>query len=232
MMVAYVAIVGQAVPSAAAHVITAAIVSAPAGILLARIMIPEPPEAERAPAEYSSALKYDSSLDAVLVGIQDGLQLVLNVGATLLVTVALVALLNSLFGLLPAFGGQPVTVQRLLGGLFAPLAWSLGVPWKESGICGFLLGAKLVLTEAVAFIELGKSATLLDARTRILMTYALCGFANLASVGIIVAGFTVLMPGRRREIHALIWKALLAGFLATCLTASLVGVMPRELFGL
>lgn len=232
MMVAYVVIVGQVVPAAAVHVITAAIVSAPAGILLARVMIPPDAGELKGGADYSSELRYDSTIDAAVVGISDGLNLALNIGATLLVTVALVALLNSLFGLLPDFAGQPVTVQRVLGGAFAPLAWSLGVPWKEAGLAGFFLGAKLVLTEAVAFVELGKNAALLDPRTRIIMTYALCGFANLGSVGIIVAGFGVLMPTRRKEIHALIWKSLLAGFLATCLTGATVGAMPRELFGL
>lgn len=232
MMVAYVAIVGRVVPMAAAHVVTAAIVSAPAGILLARIMIPAAKGDGQGPADYSSDLSYASSVDAAVTGIQDGLALVLNVAATLLVVVAFVALANQILGAFPDFAGQPVTVQRVLGGLFAPLAWAIGIPAGQSGLAGYLLGAKLALTEAVAFVELGRNAAAFDDRTRIILTYALCGFANLGSVGIIVSGFGVLMPDRRKEVQDLIWKALLAGFLATCFTGALVGVMPREVFGL
>jgi concentrative nucleoside transporter, CNT family len=230
-MVAYILVIRDAVPAAAAHVITAAIVSAPAGILLARIMVPEKPGEGGVVADYDSVLKYESSVDAISVGIQDGLNLVLNIGATLIVAVALVALVNILLGLFPEFAGEPLTVQRILGGLFAPLAWSLGAPARESGLAGYLLGAKLALTEVYAFIELGRMEGLSE-RSRIIMTYALCGFANVGSVGILVSGFGVLMPERRSEIIGLIGKALLAGFLATCMSAAVVGALPRELFGL
>ena len=116
--------------------------------------------------------------------------------------------------------------------IFSPLAWAMGVPWKEAGTAGGLLGVKLILTEFTAFIQLAKvGAGALDERTRMIMTYALCGYASIASVGINVAGYSVLAPERRAEIMGMVWKAMLSGFLATCLTGAVVGLMPAMLFG-
>jgi CNT family concentrative nucleoside transporter len=230
-MIAYATILRMTIPDAAAHVITASILSAPAGILLARIMVPEEPGKGGEAAEYDALLKYDSSIDAIGVGISDGLQIALNIGATLIVFVSLVAIANGLLSVLPPVGGGAITVQRVLGVLFTPLAWTIGIPWKEAAAAGNLLGVKLVLTEIVAFIDLAKTPELSE-RSRIIMTYAICGFANIGSVGIVVSGFGVLMPARRKEVIALVWKALLAGFLATCMTGALVGALPRGLFGL
>jgi CNT family concentrative nucleoside transporter len=230
-MIAYATILKMTIPDAAAHVITASILSAPAGILLARIIVPEEPDFDAGEVEYDSLLKYDSSIDAIGVGVADGLQVALNIGATLIVFVSLVAIANGLLGVLPHIGGQAISVQRILGVIFAPLAWTIGIPWKEAPSAGNLLGIKLVLTEIVAFIDLAKTPELSE-RSRIIMTYALCGFANVGSVGIVVSGFGVLMPNRRKEVIQLVWKALLAGFLATCMTGALVGALPRALFGL
>jgi CNT family concentrative nucleoside transporter len=230
-MVAYATILRAAIPDAAAHVITASILSAPAGILLARIMVPEAPGAVLESADMDDLIKYESSMDAIGQGVSDGLQVALNVGATLIVFVSFAAIANGLLGALPPVWGAALSVQRILGWIFSPLAFAIGVPWKEAAAAGNLLGVKLVLTEIVAFIDLAKSPELSE-RTRILMTYALCGFANIGSVGISVSGFSVLMPARRREILALAWRALFAGFLATCMTAALVGALPARLFGL
>lgn len=230
-MIAYATILRMTIPDAAAHVITASILSAPAGILLARVMVPEEPGKGGEAAEYDSLLKYDSSIDAIGVGITDGLQIALNIGATLIVFVSLVAIANGLLSVFPPVGGGAITVQRVLGIIFAPLAWTIGIPWKEAGAAGNLLGVKLVLTEIVAFIDLAKTPELSE-RSRIIMTYAICGFANIGSVGIVVSGFGVLMPSRRKEVISLVWKALLAGFLATCMTGALIGALPRSLFGL
>ena len=230
-MIAYVTILRATIPDAAAHVITASILSAPAGILLARIMVPEEPGKGGEAAEYDSLLKYDSAIDAISVGTTDGLQIALNIGATLIVFVSLVAIANGVLGVLPHIGGEAISVQRILGVIFSPLAWVIGIPWKEAGAAGNLLGVKLVLTEIVAFIDLAKTPELSE-RSRIIMTYAICGFANIGSVGIVVSGFGVLMPARRTEVIGLVWKALLAGFLATCMTGALVGALPRSLFGL
>ena len=231
-MVAYAAILGPTLPNAAGHVLVASIVSAPAGILLARIMIPETPGQGGAHAEYDSALKYDSAIDAIVKGTADGLMVVLNISAVLIVFVALVALVNVMLGGFWLFGGE-VTVERLLGWLFMPLAWLTGVEWSEAGKAGWLLGVKLTLTEFVAFIELGKVPVAeMSERTRMLMTYALCGFANIGSVGITVTGLSVLMPERREEVLGLVWKALFAGFLATLMAACVVGALPGRIFGL
>jgi len=116
--------------------------------------------------------------------------------------------------------------------VFAPLAWSMGVAWADAPTAGSLLGVKLVLTEFTAFFRLAAvPAGEIAERTRVIMTYALCGFANIASVGINVAGYTVLVPERRQEVIGMVWRAMFTGFLATCLTAAIVGAMPRQLFG-
>jgi CNT family concentrative nucleoside transporter len=220
-------------PNAASHVLIASIISAPAGVLLARIIIPRDPEAEVAGSlEEGSDKRYDSSIDALIKGTTDGLTIVLSVGATLIVFVALVALVNELLSLLPPVAGSPLSVQRGLGVVFAPLAWCMGIPWREAPAAGSLLGVKLVLTEFTAFINLSQiPAADMSDRTRVIMTYALCGFANIASVGINLAGFSVLVPERRAEITGMVWRAMAAGFLATVMTGSVVGVMPTSLFG-
>jgi CNT family concentrative nucleoside transporter len=232
-MVAYATILKGVLPNAAAHVLTASIISAPAGVLLARILIPRDPEAEKPqPLDPAAEKVYDSSIDALIRGTSDGLTIVLNVGATLIVFVALVAMLNGILGLAPNIGGEPLSVERGLGVIFSPLAWVMGIPWKDAPTAGSLLGVKLVLTEFSAFIKMGAIPVGgMDERSRVIMTYALCGFANVASVGINLAGYSVLAPERRNEIVGMVWKAMLAGFLATCLTASVVGAMPSGLFG-
>ncbi|HZZ67393.1 MAG TPA: nucleoside transporter C-terminal domain-containing protein [Phenylobacterium sp.] len=232
-MVAYATILKDVLPNAASHVLTASIISAPAGVLLARILVPRTPEAEVSePLKPEEDKVYESSVDALIKGTSDGLAIVLNIAATLIVFVALVAMVNGVFGLFPPVAGAPVSVERILGVVFAPLAWALGVRWADAPTAGSLLGVKLVLTEFTAFIRMGAiPAGGIDERTRVIMTYALCGFANIASVGINVAGYSVLVPERRTEIMGMVWKAMMAGFLATCLTASVVGAMPSELFG-
>ena len=230
-MVAYAAILGPTLTNAAGHVLVASIVSAPAGILLARIMVPENAvAAEQAHADYDSALKYDSAIDAIVKGTADGLMVVLNISAVLIVFVALVALVNIMLGW-TWVGGDVLTLERVLGWLFTPVAWLTGVEASEAGRAGWLLGVKLTLTEFVAFIELGNvPAGEMSERTRMLMTYALCGFANIGSVGITVTGLSVLMPERREEVLGMVWKALFAGFLATLMAAAVVGALPTAVF--
>ena len=232
-MVAYATILKDVLPNAAAHVLTASIVSAPAGVLLARIIVPRDPTIEQALTyDPLAAKRYDSSIDALIKGTTDGLQIMLNVGATLIVFVALTAMVNNILGAFGDVAGAPLSVERGLGIVFSPLAWAIGVPWKDAPAAGSLLGVKLVLTEFTAFIRMGAiPLESMDPRSRVLMTYALCGFANIASVGINLAGFSVLAPERRAEIVGMVWKAMMAGFLATCLTASIVGLLPAGLFG-
>lgn len=230
-MVAYVGFLKDYLPNAAGHILTASIMSAPAGVLLARIMIPAGPAEELGEVEISDERRYHGSVDAVIRGAGDGLNVVLNVAATLIVFVAFVALANKLLAFAPDVLGAPLTVQRVLGWLFMPLAWAIGAPWHEAEAAGGLLGDKLVLTEFTAFRILGQTPpSALSEHTRMIMTYALCGFANIASVGITVAGFGALVPDRRAEVIAMAWRALIAGFLATCMTASIIGALPPALF--
>ncbi len=244
-MVAYALILGPTLPNAAGHVLVASIISAPAGILLARIMIPE--EARGAGYDYSAELKYESSMDAITRGVQDGVMVCVNVAAFLIVFVAFVWVVN---GLLP-FVLQPVatllnpllppdldidpsraTLQVIFGYVFAPVAWIIGIPWSESQAAGGILGTKLFLTEFIAFIDLGHiPVDAMSERTRMILTYAICGFANVASIGIMTGGMTVLMPERRSEILALAWKSLFPGFAATLMTAAVVASLPMSVFG-
>jgi len=231
-VVAYATILKGVLPNAAAHVLTASLISAPAGVLLARILVPRDPDAETPQALDLAGLKsYESSIDALIRGTTDGLQIALNVGATLIVFVALIAMVNGLLGMVPAVGGAPLSVERGLGLVFSPLAWTMGIPWREAPVAGSLLGVKLVLTEFTAFANLSHLAPgAVSDRTRVIMTYALCGFGNIASVGINVAGYSVLVPERRLEVMGMVWKAMMWGFLATCMTASVVGALPSVLY--
>jgi CNT family concentrative nucleoside transporter len=207
-MVAYAAILKDTLSNAGAHVLVASIISAPAGVLLARIMIPHKKGEAGPVGDYTSALRYDSTMDAITKGVQDGLMVVVNVAAMLIVFVAFVGITNNILHAFPDVDGAPLTLQRITGWAFAPLAWLVGVPWSEAQTAGSLLGSKLFLTEFKAFIDLGLiPADQLSARSRMLMTYALCGFANVASVGIMTGGMTVLMPDRRNEI----WPPLRRG---------------------
>ncbi len=232
-MIAYATILGASLPDAAGHVLAASIISAPAGIMLARIMVPEVATGDRqaAAVDYDASLKYDSAIDAIVKGTSDGLMVVLNISAVLIVFVALVALANLCLGW-TWVAGDVLTLERMLGWLFMPVAWLTGVSWDEAGKAGWLLGVKLTQTEFKAFIELGGvPAGEMSERTRMLMTYALCGFANIGSVGITVTGLSILMPERREEVLGLVWKALFAGFVATLISASIVGTLPGGMFG-
>ena len=231
-VVAYAAILKGVLPGAAAHVLTASLISAPAGVLLARVLVPRRLGGEAPmPVDLARTKTYGSSIDALIRGTTDGLNIVLNVAATLIVFVALIAMVDGLLGVLPAVNGAPLSVERALGVVFAPLAWLIGLPWSEAGTGGSLLGVKLVLTEFSAFADLAKLAPhTLSGRSRVIMTYALCGFANIASVGINVAGYGVLVPERRAEVMGMVWKAMAAGFLATCITAAVVGAMPEGMY--
>jgi len=165
------------------------------------------------------------TIEAVMQGAKQGLELFLNIVATLLVFVALVYLVDELLGLLPAIGGAALTLERMAGWIFAPIAWLVGVPWNEARIVGSLLGTKTVLNELLAYRQLsGLPPGTLSDRSRLLATYALCGFANFGSVGILVAGLATMAPARRTEIAKLGIPALVGGTLATCGTAAIVGL--------
>jgi CNT family concentrative nucleoside transporter len=167
-----------------------------------------------------------SSMDAIAQGTREGIELLVNVTAMLIVAVALVALGNQLLGLLSAPFGVSLTIEGILGWLFAPLAWLIGIPWAECAKAGTLLGVKTVLNEFVAYLQLGQiPAGALSERSRLILTYALCGFANLGSLGILIGGMVAMVPARRAEIVSLGARTIVSGTLATLMTAAVVGAM-------
>lgn len=210
----YASILGRIMPDAVAHLLIASIVSAPAALVIAFVMVPPAGETTGGALELQS--EASSSMDALTRGTLDGAQLLINIIAMLVVFVALVTLVNLAIA--------PYSLQGLLGWLLAPLAWLAGVPWAEAQAGGLLLGTKTVLNELVAYIELSGMSGLSE-RSRLLMTYALCGFANFGSLGIMIGGMSTLCPERRAEIVSLGLKSIVAGTLATCLTAATVGLI-------
>jgi CNT family concentrative nucleoside transporter len=166
-----------------------------------------------------------SAMDAITQGTERGLKLLLNIIAMLIVLVALVALANSLLGVLPDFRGAPLTLERLLGWVMAPVVWLIGVPWSEAPAAGALMGIKTVLNELLAYLELAEVGGSLSERTRLIMTYALCGMANFGSVGIMIGGLTAMAPERRRDIVELGLKSIVGGTLATLSTGAVVGII-------
>ena len=224
VMVIYATILGPVIPDALGHILTASIISAPAAVVVAVLMVP--PAGPATCGRLVPAQEATSSMDAVTRGTLDGLGLLLNIVALLIVLVALVTLANLMLEALPAYDGRPVTLQRMLGMLLAPLAWLVGVPWSEAPAAGALLGVKTVLNEFVAYLDLAHmSDATLSLRSRLLMTYALCGFANFGSLGILIGGMATMAPERRDEIVGLGMKSIVAGTLATCLTGALVGIL-------
>jgi CNT family concentrative nucleoside transporter len=227
VMVIYAAMLGPVVPDAMGHILAACIISAPAAILVAAVMVP--PLGEPTSGRVELPQQATSSMDAVTRGTFDGLNLLLGIMAMLIVLIALVALANLVLGLAPAWGGEPLTLQRMLGWVMAPLVWLAGVPWQEAGTAGALMGTKTVLNEFIAYIELAKlPADALSPRTRLIMTYALCGFANFGSLGIMIGGMATMVPERREEIVALGLRSIVAGTIATLMVGAVVGMLVVE----
>jgi len=224
VMVLYASVLGPVLPDAMGHILTASIISAPAGLMLARLMVPETePETE---GSLDLPHEVTSSMEAVTQGTISGLRLLAYIVAMLVVFVALVSLANQILGLLPAAGGEPLTLQRLLGWLMAPVAWLMGIPWAEAYTAGSLLGTKTVLNELLAYLQMAElPQDALGPRSRLILTYALCGFANLGSLGIMLGGMTAMAPERRTEIVSLGPKTIVSGTLATCMTGTVVGLL-------
>ncbi len=224
MMVLYATILGGTIPDAMGHILSASLISAPAALLVARLMIPESGKATA--ARLTPSQEVSSSMDAVTRGTLDGLKLFLNILAMLVVLVALVHLVNQIIGLLPNVNDTPLSLQRILGWLMMPVVWLMGIPWAETHTAGGLMGIKTILNEFLAYLELaGLPEGRLSERSRLIMTYALCGFANLGSLGIMLGGLSAMVPERRTEIVALGGKSIIAGTLATCMTGAVVGMI-------
>ena len=224
VMALYASILSSVVPGAAGHLIAASVINVPGALVLARLAVPEGFSGGPSHADIALEDAPTSSMDAIAKGTFDGLHMVAAVAATLIVMVSLVALVNSILGLVGPVGGETLTLQLILGYLCVPLAFIIGVPLAETVTAGGLIGQKVVLNEFLAYLELLKvPAGDLSERSKLLMTYALCGFANLGSLGILIGGLSVLCPERRGEIVALAPKSMVIGFLATLLTASIIG---------
>lgn len=224
VMVLYAGILAPVVPDAMGHILAASVISVPAAIVVSVLMVP--PEGPMIGGQLAPPRTAHGSMDAIAQGTEEGMRLLIQIVAMLIVLLALVHLANALLSLLPAPGGPPPTLQALLGGLMAPVAWLIGVPWSEAETAGALFGTKTVLNELLAYLELARlSDSELGPRSRVLMTYALCGFANLGSLGILIGGLSALCPERRSEIVGLGGKSLVAGTLATCLTGAGVGIV-------
>jgi CNT family concentrative nucleoside transporter len=223
VMALYAGIVGPRVPDALGHILAASFISAPAAIVFSVLMVP--PEGPATGRALDLPRIDGSSMDAITRGTAEGLQLLLNIVAMLVVLVALVALANQMLVLLP-HDGAPWSLQRLLGTAMAPLAWAAGVPWHEAGTAGALLGTKTVLNELMAYLDMAAlPESALSPHSRIVMTYALCGFANFGSLGIMIGGLTAMVPERRGEILELGPRTLVAGTLATLSCGSVVSAI-------
>jgi len=230
VMALYAAILAPVVPDAIGHILIANIVATPAAITVAALMVPGTPVVPlpggpMAGGTAAAVIERQdaNAMEAVTRGTIEGVQLLLYITAMLIVLPALVHLANTLLALVPL--AEPLTLQRILGWLFAPLAWAVGVPWGESQAAGSLLGTKTVLNEFVAYAELARMPPeALSPRSELLMTYALCGFANFGSLGILIGGMGVMVPERRGEIVELGMKSILAGTIATCMAAAMAGL--------
>ena len=225
VMVLYALIIGTAVPGALGHILLSSLLTAPAAIVVALLMVPDDQKPTGATLDTGEGRAH-GAMDAIVRGTVGGLELLLNIIAMLIVFVALVALANLILGLLPDIWGAKITLQRVLGWAMAPICWLVGIPWAEATTAGGLMGIKIVLNEFVAYLELAKlPAGTLSERSRLIMTYALCGFANFGSLGIMIGGISAMAPERRAEIVALGPRTIVSGTLATCMTAALVGVL-------
>ncbi len=207
------------------HFLTASIISVPAAIMYANIMMPSDQKTEDQNQIKESSL-YKSTLDALTRGTQDGLNITLSTAALLLVLISLVTLVNFALTGLPLIGGEFISLERVAGWIFSPIAWCMGIPWSEAQLGGSLLGVKTILNEFVAYVNLaGIDASDLSEKSRLIMLYALCGFANLSSVGILLSGISAMVPERKDDLISVSGKALVGATLASCFTGLVVGII-------
>ena len=224
VMVIYATVLGPVIPDALGTILIASIISTPAGLAVAALMVPF------GPGEAGGALALGErpagAMDAIIRGTADGVGPLVGITTTLLVALALVGLINTGLGALPHGAGAPVTLQGLFALVFRPVVWVIGIPWAESAVAAGLLGTKTVLNEFIAYLDLAHlPADALAPRSRVIMTYALCGFANFGSLGILAGGMAAMVPERRAEIVALATRSLLSGTIATCMSGAVAGLL-------
>ena len=221
VMIIYANTLSDIIPGAIGHIVVGSVLNIVGAIYVSRIIVPE--DSTPTSTDKFEDLGYSSTMDAITRGTQDGLKLALNIGGMLLVIISLVALVNGVLGLLE-ISDEPLSLQRMLGWLFSPLAWLIGVPWSEAQLAGNLMGSKIVLNEMIAFIELAALGNDLSENSRLVLLYALCGFANFGSLGILIGGLSTLVPERKMDYLSLAPKSLISGNVVTFISASLVGL--------
>src|SRR3954447_13327458 len=225
VMVLYASLIGPVMPGALGHILTAAVISTPAALAIAGRMVPFRPD----PSSGSHLALGDppvSSMDAVARGTRDGIVFLLNIVAMLIVMIALVSLANSILGVIPEIGGEKVSLQRLFSYAFRPVVWLIGVPGQDTATAASLMATKTVLNEFIAYVDLSKlPPEALSAHSRLILTYAMCGFANFGSLGILIGGMGAMVPERRPEIVELGLRSILSGTLATCMSRAVVGML-------
>ena len=210
------------IPDIAGHLLAASVMSAPAALMVAKIIYPETKALKTINSNKIKLKSNDNNIvDAVGRGATEGLKLAANVAAMLIAFISMVAMINFVLGLLGT------SMQEILGLLFKPLAWTMGIPWKDAEIVGTLMGEKIVLTELIAFRDLSDYVTknILSERSIIITSYALCGFANFGSIGIQLGGIGSMAPERKKDLSRIVFKAMLGGAIASWLTASIVGII-------
>jgi len=230
VLVVYVTLLRDTLPAVAAHLITVSIIASPAAVALAMVMIPETEETSKSTGE--TDFKYHSTMDAFATGATDGIAIIWNIATMLIAALALVYIANALLGVIPIdIGGKRLSLDMILGWMFAPLMYMAGVPMDEAAKAGTFVGQKTVFTEFVAFINLGAlPAGEMTERTRTIVTYAICGFANFGSMGILIGGLSIMAPERRPDFLSLAWKTLFSGTLATIMASAVVASLPYSLF--
>lgn len=226
VLIIYVSFLEGVLPNPLAQLLTASFMAAPAAVALSLVMVPE--ESHRNARMHDPEFEYQSTMDAFARGASDGLQIVFNIATMLIAALALLFIVNAMLGALPQFLGEDLSIQRILGWVFSPLMYMVGVPWEEASTSGSLMGIKTVLTEFIAFDALPRSG--LSERSTMITAHAICGFANFGSVGILIGGLTIIEPDRRETFLSLAGKTLIAGTLATCMSGAVVGALPAGLF--
>ena len=226
VMAAYVLMLSNVIPGIAGHLMAASIMSAPAALVIAKIIYPEnsTPETAKDNIELTNVSDDGNFLEALGNGATEGMKLALNIAAMLIAFLSVLALVNWILGLI-SFGDTILTIELILGYIFMPLAFLMGAPWSEAQILGTLMGQKLVLTEFIAYGNLASMSDQLSIRTATIAAYALCGFANFASIGIQLGGIGSIAPERKKDLAKLVTKAMIGGALASWLTATIAGIL-------
>jgi CNT family concentrative nucleoside transporter len=229
VLVIYVSFLAPVMSNPLPQLLTASLMAAPAAVAVALAIVPETVAISERASEPD--FEYHSTMDAFATGASDGMKIVLNIATMLIAALALLYIVNAILGAFPDVAGAKLSIQRILGWIFAPLMYMIGVPMQEAAKAGEIMGVKTVLTEFIAFDNLAHVSDVEMAdRTRRIVANAICGFANFGSVGILIGGLTIIAPEKREVFLSLAWKTLIAGTFATCLSGAIVGLLPASLF--